>query len=360
MKNKTIRLIGKDKCTSCGLCMNICPSSCIKMIRDEYDNLYPFIDENKCVKCSKCFEICPSNNVNKFNSPKKLYCGYAIDKNKRENAASGGIASALYELYLRNNGVIAGVKMDEKFNAKFMISNKKNEFSNSKYVYSFIDELYSDEFINYVKSGVPILIIGLPCQISALKKFYNTDKNILFVDILCHGVGSDIYFKQHMNNISNSKKIDNICFRDRRLKKDFMMTLDSNKKIIYKKGPYSFDYYQFGYHKALYYRENCYKCIYAQNARVGDITIGDYFTYGLLDGKKKINPRISMVLSNTEKGEKILKRLQSDKIAYLEDRPIKEALKYIDQLNQPSKKYKTRKVFLEEYKKNKNFEEGAR
>ena len=41
----------KNKCSGCYACYNICPKNAITMIEDEYENIYPQIDENKCINC---------------------------------------------------------------------------------------------------------------------------------------------------------------------------------------------------------------------------------------------------------------------------------------------------------------------
>jgi NADH-quinone oxidoreductase subunit I len=59
---------GRSKCVACGLCPQICPANCIKLVpgEDEEGNRYPLIyeiDEFRCVFCGYCQEVCPEEAI---------------------------------------------------------------------------------------------------------------------------------------------------------------------------------------------------------------------------------------------------------------------------------------------------------
>jgi NADH-quinone oxidoreductase subunit I len=59
---------GKSKCVACGLCPQICPANCIKLVpgEDEEGNRYPLvyeIDEFRCIFCGYCQEVCPEEAI---------------------------------------------------------------------------------------------------------------------------------------------------------------------------------------------------------------------------------------------------------------------------------------------------------
>src|SRR5438874_4461775 len=61
-------LQGRAKCVACGLCPQICPANCIKLVpgEDEHGNRYPLIyeiDEFRCVFCGYCQEVCPEEAI---------------------------------------------------------------------------------------------------------------------------------------------------------------------------------------------------------------------------------------------------------------------------------------------------------
>jgi NADH-quinone oxidoreductase subunit I len=59
---------GRAKCVACGLCPQICPANCIKLVpgEDEHGFRYPLIyeiDEFRCVFCGYCQEGCPEEAI---------------------------------------------------------------------------------------------------------------------------------------------------------------------------------------------------------------------------------------------------------------------------------------------------------
>jgi NADH-quinone oxidoreductase subunit I len=59
---------GRSKCVACGLCPQICPANCIKLVpgEDEHGNRYPLIyeiDEFRCIFCGYCQEVCPEEAI---------------------------------------------------------------------------------------------------------------------------------------------------------------------------------------------------------------------------------------------------------------------------------------------------------
>ncbi len=50
--------VNREKCISCGLCIEDCPVRCIKFVDEKAE-----IDNKKCFKCGHCIAICPVNAV---------------------------------------------------------------------------------------------------------------------------------------------------------------------------------------------------------------------------------------------------------------------------------------------------------
>ena len=130
-------------------------------------------------------------------------------------------------------------------------------------------------------------------------------------------------------------------------KKENCFKLYKDNKEIYSKNMKE-SLYLLGFMNALFLRENCYSCKYAQEERVSDVTIGDFwglgddveFNYSKKEG-------VSLILSNTIKGDKLINLCKGE--LFLEERSIKEAIKGNAQLRRPSIKHKNYYKFQREY-----------
>ena len=95
---------------------------------------------------------------------------------------------------------------------------------------------------------------------------------------------------------------------------------DSNSNIVFKKiNPDTSSYYRF-FLDGETYRDSCYECPFAQDKRIGDLTIGDYW------GVEKYSPEllnenggpflkskgVSCLFVNTNQGQKLLEHCGMD------------------------------------------------
>ena len=345
-----------------------CPKNCISLEKDDTDNIYPVIDEEKCINCGLCMSVCNAT-IDKLekNEIKKAYASWSKDGEIRKRGASGGFVSSIYKYFSENDDYYVGVKFDEKWNLNYEIAKQKDDwkqYSNSKYVLGNIKDIFKDIENILNKDNKKVLVAGLPCQIAALKKILMKDyENLYTIDLICHGVCSGEYLKQHIKNIENNerKKATKIYFRNPDFDTDkYHFTLENEKNIFYNKKVNENDCYQIGYHKAITYRENCYNCKYADINRVSDITAGDYWGLGKEIPFEYDTKNVSLVFANTKKGENMLKELEEKNYITLVERPIEESIKVQSQLNRPSIKTKKHDKFMKNYIKYKDFEKVAK
>ena len=349
-----VKLATHDACTGCGACAFKCPKQCISMKEDAIGQIYPVIDSTKCVECHSCEKVCPILNGPASFPSEKAYAAWSNDEEERRTSASGGIAIEMYKYAVSNDWLVVGAVQNEDFSVSHkMVSSleKLAAFKNSKYVFSDAYAVFS-EIRSALTDNRKVLFIGLPCQVAALRKLFRDNENLLLVEVVCHGTTPFSYLKQHIDMLSRKygKTATRMSFRDPyTYTYTYTFTLyDSDGKRFYAKRTKDGDTYQFGYHRAVSYRENCYHCRLAKPERNANITIADYHGLGLSAPCKFNAQKVSLILENTSKGSAFIDNLIHDKCIHAELRPLGEPFKGEAQLRHPSLKSKYRLMFEKE------------
>ena len=330
-----------NKCAGCMACVDICPKGAIE-IKDSLSAYNAEIDEKKCIGCNACHKVCQANHPAKAKAPIDWHQGWTEDAETRKECSSGGAATAISKGFLENGGIVCGCTFNE---GRFIFEFAENEdelkkFIGSKYVKSNPIGIYK-EIKSRLKREEKVLFIGLPCQVAALRNFISADLSdkIYTIDLICHGTPSpkvlDVFLKQYGMTLSSLKDIK---FR---VKAKFQ--IHGDYKGIITKGVS--DRYSIAFLNALTYTENCYSCPYAKTERVSDVTLGDSWGSELAIEEQKNG--VSLILSQTEKGNELLKMAN----LHLEAVDIKKAIANNHQLEYPSFKPNGREKFFKGLKK---------
>lgn len=363
---KNICFPAHDVCTGCGVCEKICPSNSIHFEKDDFDCQYPVIDLSCCIQCGSCMQHCHVLGEVEKNIPQVVYAAWNTCDHERKTSASGGIASAIYHFALSHNIYTYGVHYEINKTAKYIAIRCSDDIAackNSKYVCSECIGVFPD-IKKQLISGERVIFIGLPCHVSALKKYLGKRyDNLLLVDIICHGVAPVDYLNQHIKTIEKSKRriAESLSFRDpEHGTEKFYMTLKDKAGEFYCAIPKGGDGYSTGYHTALTYRENCYNCKYASQDRVSDITIGDFSGLGRVAPWEGSKIGVSCILVSTSKGRKLIDLLIKESLIICKERPIEEATQVEIQLSHPSLPHKNREFFKQRYALDHDFEKATR
>ena len=200
-----------------------------------------------------------------------------------------------------------------------------------------------------LKKGRYVLYSGTPCQIAGLKNSIEDKylEKLITIDLICHGVPSQYFFDQYIKYISNKKDIKDFKFRHK-------IKNDNNCLILhYKKGNRKvniknpmIDPYYYAFLNGYIYRECCYNCKYANDKRVGDITIGDFWGVEKYYKEFKDIPGVSVVIINTEKGKKLIEKISNNFI--LKECNIDYVKKHNNNLVKPTERLDIRdKIFID-------------
>lgn len=311
-------IINKNKCTSCTACATICPKKAITIKEDKDGFTYPVIDQEKCIDCGLCKKTCPVLNTKENKSLAKYYAAYNKNEKARLSSSSGGIFQLIAEEVLKDNGIVIGATFDKDNNLKHIAITKKEELESlkgSKYLQSDLNNIFS-----FVKDNIndkKILFVGTPCQVAGLKAIIKEHKNLITIDLFCHGVPSTNLFRKYIKELENKNgKLLNYNFRDKKWGWEvYSHTATFKKKKISK--IFDRNDYMLLYLSDVALRESCYDCNFKIGNKYSDISLGDFW------GVKRYHPDmhnkrgVSAVVINTEKGEDLF-NLIKDNIIYKE------------------------------------------
>lgn len=197
-KNKFVEGIYQNGiCCSCGVCKGICLQEAISYKVDKMGYFKPMIDGTKCTKCGLCEKYCPGGQYYKVTPvevPKndKYYLAYSCDEQIRYGAASGGLTTELL-CYLIESGkvdyctVVDNIVSIDKIEAH--VTNDVDVIRDGKTSkYMPID---MGEIIRKVRDeNKRVAIVGVPCQIQALKKMFGQKRELIYIALFCNHCSS--------------------------------------------------------------------------------------------------------------------------------------------------------------------------
>ena len=284
---------------------------------------------------------------------------HKIEKTRLESR-SGGIFTALTDSILEENGKVYGCVLNKKFEAIHIGTDNtdgRNRMRGSKYIQSTIGNTYK-EVKQDLEKGKKVLFSGTPCQVDGLQSFLGKEyKNLICVDIVCHGVPSPRVWKDYLKwqERLNKGNCINIDFRN---KKKYgwnshleSITIKKNENIK----QIDSKVYANLFYTEMIVRPSCYYCPYKSTERISDISIADYWGIDNIDSSFNDNKGVSLVLINSEKGEELFEKIKSE-ILYKETK-IEDSLQ--PPLIAPFPEPKNRNEFWNEYE-HKSFKKIAK
>lgn len=340
-------VVDSQHCTGCGACIQICPQHCISWEHGELGHTIPNINITHCINCEACVKVCPINQAVNEPQGQRFYAAVHKDIAVLNRSTSGGFFTAIARSVLRQNGIVYGCAYEDTFQVHHIRVQREEDLeqlSGSKYVQSDTLNTFAAAKRDLL-AGKQVLYSGTPCQIAGLKSYLGHEyEDLLTVDIICHGVGSQAFFDKYMDFLSKRENgvIKELHFR----RKDFagwscggvVVVVDSlNKPSKAIKKPF-YDYNNYYYYDFLHgdiYRESCYTCKYASTNRPGDFTMGDFWGVESYNLPLDTQNGCSLVIANTEKAQKQLAGLQ-DQMDFVEVTK-EQAVKANGQLSHPSR-----------------------
>lgn len=345
-----------DGCMGCSLCANLCPVNSIQMKNNAEGFFEAKINNEVCLDCKICENNCILTGETEKKEFEQKYFVYSNNnKKEKELSTSGGAFYKLAQYIINDGGYVFGAVLNSDMTVKHICSDSEVGISamrGSKYVQSDISTCF-DTIKKLLDSSKTVMFSGTPCQCDAINQYlcyHNCDTSkLILCDIVCHGVVSPMVFKDYIKfceTISGKKIVDH-KFRikingwhnhtEENVFSDGTADNKSAESQLYKKV----------FHSHMAQRKSCHQCKYADINRVGDLTLAD--CWGIEKFRPEIddNTGLSLLLVNSEKGEKLLSCLSGSFLMQLNRNEIMQP-----QLKGPAKISLYRNEFWKCYKKN--------
>lgn len=351
----SVSKIGND-CCSCRVCQTVCRYQAIERYVDDYGFEQIKVDENKCVECGLCEKVCPILSKPTFNTEHfDNYAAYSRDETIKKQGSSGGLYGLFATNIIKRGGVVYGAAFNDALQLQMTrVTDIKSlqPLLKSKYLLSDTNTQFT-RIKTDLDSGLQVLVCSTPCQISAIRLFLRKNyDNLILIEFVCHGVGSQTLFDDSVKYVEEKRGISIKSFTFREKFKSatshyFSYCYTKNGVECTEKGLYLYFPYYNAYCKQLNCRDICYRCHYAQEDRVADITIGDFHTIAKYDCSIDRFAGVSMITCNNEHGRNFVKQFEKD----LVQKPFGwEVLKMNNRFEGGNAKPNLSAAFMEDYR----------
>jgi coenzyme F420 hydrogenase subunit beta len=320
-------IVDWNLCCGCGACYYYCDSHAVTLVNREDKGIRPVFNDEKCDLCSRCLGICPGFKVISYldrngdaelqknvliGPPHAIYEGYAVDKEIRWSASSGGILTgvALYCLEVEGMGFVLHTGMDSEFpwlNKTVQSRSKKDLMSRTGSRYATSSPCEGLMLIE--NSQKPCVFIGKPCDAGAVELLRSErprlDKMLaLVMTFFCAGTPSTNGTKSLLKKMSvNQSEVNSVRYRGEGWPGQFKVSLKNQKEI-------NLSYNESWGNLQRFRPLRCHICPDGLG-EVADISCGD--AWNRYDAAGDIGR--SLILARTKRGQDILER--ADRSGYI-------------------------------------------
>lgn len=307
----------KFTCYGCCACKDACPTAAITMERDSEGFYQPIIKNELCINCGKCKRVCPYNTKPRTEGFQSVgYMAYAKDSFDSEFSASGGMFTIFAKKIISKGGYVVGVKYDTNLTAVYDIVSTWHEaqdFRGSKYVEAKHNNIYK-KTKKALETGKPVLFTGSPCKIAGLKNFLGREyDNLIIAEIICACSSSPRVLKRYINGKSAQKEsnVASITFRDKSKGWSKVSTTLKYENGESESASRRWNTFYHCFVSAYLAKRSCFRCEFAGDNKIADITMGDFWGYNKVNKKLKANKTgVSALKIATKKGEEFLNEVK--------------------------------------------------
>lgn len=269
--------------------------------------------------------------------PRTIYVANHHSQEIRHNSSSGGAFYAIASYVLSQNGIVIGAAYRGTDVEHIAISDKSElwKLQKSKYAPSSLKNINMD---NLLDLGKLVMFSGTPCQVKGIAKKYRHHKNLLLLEIACHGVPN----KKDYDNYIRENDIVKIDFRCKKngWKNNLIELTHSDGSIVYEKAIENSFYQDFISGKNI--RKGCFTCQSKYFSSGADFTVAD--AWGVNDFAPKLDDDIgsSIIVAHTKQSKRIWSKIKQNFLC--QKVSLREAIRYNANILRPES---SQRLFIE-------------
>lgn len=351
MKNNVSKF---TECANCGACYNSCPTNAITVNANGF--FYKLkIDDDKCMNCGKCVSVCPVNTCEAHQNLISAIGGHSKNSQTVKISSSGGAFYTVADYIISKGGKVFGAAFSDDNRTVEIKSTDEVPFEKllrSKYVESIPGDSFK-KVKKALENQIEVLFCGCPCQVAGLKRFLGKEyENLITCDFSCGGLPSNKIYKDYLNQLENKyiSKASSLNFRPKTYGWEthgIQINFQNDKK--YNSLAILDPFYNLFIYKHYSVRDNCLTCKFADN-HYADIILADFWLHNRLSNLEK-GDGLSLIISNSAKGEKILNSVIKENFVY-EQINIEKAAYNMKKPEFTSDFLQNREAFFEKYRAN--------
>ncbi len=336
-EKKPLKHIGKesDVCCGCSACASACPTGAITM--EVKNGFYTaVVNEALCIHCGKCTRVCPFYGAapdNRRVREASLLSYKDNDTALLQHSSSGGIGYRLAQLCLQQGYTVTGCVFNAaEHKAEHIVvrpdaPEQLERLRGSKYMQSD----FSSAMKEIAEGDGPLAVFGTPCQIAAARRMAPKGRQLLYIDLICHGVPTGAAYAKYLQFLEEKHGLapDGLetVFRlkQRGWHQRYIFNTDGKKTYCEHQ---DHDPYFLLFESSSAYTDACYTCRWRASSEA-DIRIGDYWGTPFAEDETGV----SMVGAFTDAGAQLINQLAADGELRVHDN--EDYFKYQQSVNLP-------------------------
>ena len=272
----------------------------------------------------------------------KCWAAWHTNDDVRKASTSGGAFSALAEVVLGRGGVVIGAAYDDRLNVRHEFVMQREglrRLRGVKYVKGSLGKEIYDGVREFLRQKRPVLFVGLPCQVAAMRKVFGRAPSLVLCDLVCFGAPPHRLWRKYVDWMEekHGSRLVNVNPRDKKYgwgRKTYYRYEWADGRVTRKLS--LFDPYAQMFYSAIGFSPCCFACQFRGMDRVSDLTLCDMWNAAALDLPEGVmRDGISGVIVHSDEGEELFSATALERVPVPPEVFVKENYPILNSAQRP-------------------------